>query len=79
VFSWDSFYLSIFISSKAIMYRISVELLVSIRIRCILLLAFAKLNTKTLICRIDTPAYSSSENPMIWVSHFVDFEGFCTE
>jgi uncharacterized membrane protein len=51
----------------------------SIRIRCILLLAMAKLNAKVSICERDTPAKSSSENPMVWVSHFVDIGGFYIE
>jgi hypothetical protein len=55
------------------------ELSESIRIRCILWFAMAKIKTKTSECGIDTPKKSSSENPMIWVSHFVDFRGFYTE
>jgi hypothetical protein len=47
---------SIFISSKVVLYRISAELHVSIRIRRILWLAISKVNTKALVCGIDTPA-----------------------
>jgi hypothetical protein len=47
---------SIFISSKAILYKISAELPMSIRIQCILWLAMAKLNTKASVCGRDTPA-----------------------
>jgi hypothetical protein len=69
---------SIFISSKAVLYRISTDLPVSIKIRCILWLAMNNLNTKVSVHERDTTA-NSSENPMIWVSHFVDYRGFCTK
>jgi hypothetical protein len=49
------FGLSIFIRSKAVMYRISAELPMSIRIRCILWLAMTKLNTKVSEYGRDTP------------------------
>jgi hypothetical protein len=46
----------IFISSKAVLYRISAELPVSIRIWQMLWLAIEKVNNKASICGIDTPA-----------------------
>jgi hypothetical protein len=45
---------SIFISSKAVLYRISAELPMSIRIRRILWFAISKVYTKTSVCGIDT-------------------------
>jgi hypothetical protein len=47
---------SIFISLKADLQRISAELPVSIKIRCILWLAIAKLNNKASVCWRDTHA-----------------------
>jgi hypothetical protein len=44
---------SIFISLKVVLYRILVELPMSIRIRCILWFAIAKLNTKVSVCGRD--------------------------